>query len=466
MFRLFQTLLFTGSWLLASCSWAIDLPKVRVLFNHPVCATYVYETPVYPYRLLANELTPEQVSPIVSKTPGIYCRLADFSTDKIKSAPVFKTITEQFVRPGLTQVDAAFFLFESLPFAEAICTAHVAQPFTMTLTLQKGARSDAVRRLEQCMGKSLRVTEIGCDWLTAEQRCPVNQVSSMHAKLIKFRYDDAHRTYVFGSGNANYSLYSTRDVWVLAEATAADAGAPLVKQLDCQFMVLQDSRWATGIHPTAWADAYSDCLGGTPSYDVTKQFAAFLLPLRWLPGRREPILDEVIPKLTASSTTIFLTSQDLGGRKIPAALEAFLQRGGKLRILLDDDWFYTRFFGEDLGMASFDFATGWLESMSEKYPDRLEIRYLETDNTANFQTSLHHKFMVFETASGPAVLFGSPNIKDGALLRNIESLFLVRDPTIVAAFVAEVTYLWAHARSENDMPMLDSNLFVKGEVPP
>lgn len=32
--------------------------------------------------------------------------------------------------------------------------------------------------------------------------------------------------------------------------------------------------------------------------------------------------------------------------------------------------------------------------MSEQYPDTLEILYLETDNTANFETSLHHKFIV------------------------------------------------------------------------
>ncbi|WP_240536880.1 phospholipase D-like domain-containing protein [Bradyrhizobium elkanii] len=160
-----------------------------------------------------------------------------------------------------------------------------------------------------------------------------------------------------------------------------------------------------------------------------------------------------------SARSVFLTSQDFGGPKIRRLLEGFLAKGGRLRLLLDDDWFYVRFLGERFGMADYEFAVGWILRTQRRYPSTFEVRYLETDNTAEFQTSLHHKFIIFQGGSRDAVLFGSPNLKDGALLKNIENVYVVRDSDVVRRFVQFAEDSWSKALPDLEMPIVDSNQF-------
>ncbi|GEC54472.1 phospholipase D-like domain-containing protein [Bradyrhizobium elkanii] len=101
----------------------------------------------------------------------------------------------------------------------------------------------------------------------------------------------------------------------------------------------------------------------------------------------------------------------------------------------------------------------WILRTQRRYPSTFEVRYLETDNTAEFQTSLHHKFIIFQGGSRDAVLFGSPNLKDGALLKNIENVYVVRDSDVVRRFVQFAEDSWSKALPDLEMPIVDSNQF-------
>lgn len=444
--------------LLLLLSWPNDARadiSFEVLFNNPTCRLYEYETPVYPYKMLLEKLRPDQVNPITHKTKDIYCRPTDFPTDTKSRSPVFLRI-QSLLTTDLVSLDAVFFLFESNELSDAFCAAYGRKPFKMRLVLQKGIKSEAVARLESCFGKDLTLSEIGCDWVHGDSSCRGDLISTMHAKLIRVVYGDGHSSFVIGSGNANYSLYGTRDVWVYVTVPVTDQSNKIYTQINCQVDVLLRTEWQAGVKKDDISRSYSGCLGGPARFDESETFTSYLLPVS---GAPHPLLDELIPKLAGSSDSIFLTSQDLGGRKLPGILQQFAQRGGSLRILLDDDWFYVRFLGETFGMADFDFATGWLQSLSASFPNNVQIRYLETDNTANFQTSLHHKFMVFQGKAAPIVLFGSPNLKDGAFVSNIETLWVTSRPEITEPFLTEVDRLWNSALPEGSMPFVDSNLF-------
>lgn len=54
---------------------------------------------------------------------------------------------------------------------------------------------------------------------------------------------------------------------------------------------------------------------------------------------------------------------------------------------------------------------------------------------------------------------GSPNLKDGALLKNIENVYVVRDSDVVRRFVQFAEDSWSKALPDLEMPIVDSNQF-------
>lgn len=431
--------------------------QTTVLFNHPSCKEYTYKFPLKSYNGING---PKQVNSklIASKTKDIYCRPSDFPTKEIIASPAFKALAKLFAEPNLLHVDGAFFLFESNELVDEICATYAVKPFKMTLTLQRAPYSEATKKLQRCLGKDISLQSIGCDWLTAPEGCKNSSINTMHAKILRFKLKDGSKKFIYGSGNINYSLYGTRDVWLHTVVSGSDGEGGISEQLNCQVEVLINPYFTKPFKVLELANEYSNCIKRVRALN-TNEFTAYLIPMKWLPGGRDPILDDVLPKLFSTATSIFITTQDLGGRKILNMIEGFVSRGGQLRLLLDDDWFYVRFLGSDFGMASAELAENWLSVMAQKYPKNITIRYLETDNTASFQTSLHHKFIVFEGNQKPTVLFGSPNIKDSALTKNIETVYVVREKNIIDSFLKESSYLWGKGRANDEMPFIDSNEF-------
>lgn len=163
-------------------------PIFEVIFNDPACKAYQYQTPVYPYKLIAQHLQPGSVTPRTEKTRNIYCRPTDFPETQIVASPAFARIADLMKRGAIIEVQAAFFIFDNMQFANSICEAHARKPFKMRLVLQKGGRSKSTEALEQCMGANFEISELGCNWRQAASSCHTNLVSTMHAKLMRVSY--------------------------------------------------------------------------------------------------------------------------------------------------------------------------------------------------------------------------------------------------------------------------------------
>lgn len=439
-------------------SLAFSQVNTSVIFNHPNCKLYTYNVSPPTYKSVMFERNNKEL--VNSKTKDIYCRPSDFSESKIRASPAFQEIENLFSNKELVSVDGAFFIFESSEMSKSICSAYALRPFMLNLILQKQDFSMATKMIQSCMGNDLHLKLIGCDWLSKTQKCKdEGGVNTMHAKIFRFSMQNGGTHFIYGSGNINYSLYGTRDVWLHSYAEKNDE-SDLTAYLNCQVNVLNNSMVTGSPRPYTIAKLYDDCAKKIPRNNLSEN-DVYLTPMKWLPGngRRDPILLEELPRLFSSATSIFITTQDIGGENIKMLIEDFLSKNGTLKLLLDDDWFYVRFFGENYGMADYELAESWLKNLILKNPGRIEVRYLETDNTANFQTSLHHKFILFHDPKDDIVFFGSPNIKDAAFLKNIEAIYVSRSREITTRFKEESEYLWSHARTENEMPYIDSNDF-------
>src|SRR5687767_6811377 len=93
-----------------------------------------------------------------------------------------------------------------------------------------------------------------------------------------------------------------------------------------------------------------------------------------------------------------------GLRSIESRLEAFLQRGGTLRLLVGTDFFLTE------AQALRD-----LDRLAKIYP-KLEWRLVEQSNTSTF----HPKYYRFQDAANAWLMIGSANLTGGGLESNIE----------------------------------------------
>ncbi|UMO86327.1 phospholipase D family protein [Pectobacterium sp. PL64] len=451
-------LYFSGLVFMALPSFAFSKISTSIIFNHPECKLYTYKTSPPTYKHVMLERNNKEL--VNSKTKDIYCRTSDFSEAKIRASPAFQEVENLFRNSETVSVDGAFFIFDSNEMSKSICSAYAEKPFKLNLILQKQEYSTATKMIQSCMGNDLHLKSIGCDWLSQNKKCKSEGgLNTMHVKILRFSMKNGGLHFIYGSGNINHSLYSTRDVWLHSYSEKNDDSA-LAAYLTCQINVLSNPIISGSPKPYAIAKLYYDCTKKIPRKSLSEN-DVYLTPMKWLPGngRRDPILSEELPKLFSSATSIFITTQDIGGENIKMFIEDFLSKNGTLKLLLDDDWFYVRFLGENYGMADYEVAESWLRKLILKYPKKIEVRYLETDNTANFQTSLHHKFILFYGPKDDAVFFGSPNIKDAAFLKNIESIYVSRSREITTRFKEESEYLWSHARTENEMPYIDSNDF-------
>ena len=102
-----------------------------------------------------------------------------------------------------------------------------------------------------------------------------------------------------------------------------------------------------------------------------------------------------------------------GLRSIKTHLEAFLQRGGTIRLMVGTDFFLTE------AQALND-----LDRLAKNYP-KLEWRLVEQSNSSTF----HPKYYRFQDTANVWLMTGSANLTGGGLESNIEVSAIIEDST-------------------------------------
>ncbi|WFU56832.1 phospholipase D-like domain-containing protein [Bradyrhizobium pachyrhizi] len=412
-----------------------------VVFTNPHCSTKRYLV----------ETTDRTADVMTGPTGGYYCSSADFLNWHFETSDLGKTIDKMIGERKISRVALSDYYYSEKSFVDWLCSRSFTDEATIRVYYQHTTderghlAADFAQSMASCR-KRVEFFAVGCDVFAENNKCNGGNVNILHSKVIEFELDNGVSVAVFGSGNLNKALYANIEDWVIL-ASRDKAGFSF--RYNCLFRTLDE---VTGLRyaPIAFfSTTYRRC---TSSWDGGELDAA--------PGVRFGILpadsDWFRSKLTkqiAQAAEIMISAQFLSDPAVVAALEASTSR---IRVVLDDDFYWTLETKTPTGVVSLEDTTA-LEPLLRR--PNVEVRYVMTNhhNLSGPGNTNHLRLIILrgQEASGNSVFTGSAHLRKGSLDQNIEMQLILDEPHLFERYVKFFEDLYERASTPARMPILD-----------
>lgn len=149
-----------------------------------------------------------------------------------------------------------------------------------------------------------------------------------------------------------------------------------------------------------------------------------------------------------------MATHRFSNKEIISFMRKSLQEGNLVKLLLDDDLYWTGKMRRSMGRNNFrEFV-----HVDNLVKDGLETSYVETyaDDVLNARRVQlqHNKFMVFTGSKGEGSVFtGAGNLTIAAFEKNFENFYLIKRPFVYFSFRVQYHHLWNNlGTNSSEMP--------------
>jgi hypothetical protein len=397
----------------------LDYASYDVMFTNPVCAQRDYPAPL---ERAGGEGT------VAGKPKNVYCSPDDAAASGARPSSPQHRLLEWIDATGAGDtIFLAYLSFSSVPAQQALCEA-IERGAEVTFVLD--AASTASAALEACGGEVL---------LRGHQ----GSIEYAHDKMILINPDGAgpsdgdaaHMKMSFSSGNMGSGAVLHHENWHFIEVARASYFAEAHR---CLRAALLDPAHTAG--KPAFRSFMNTCRAAIP-YPEEDDIKSYFIPVR-------EDSDAAVARLVAlvgAAKHIDIGVHRFGLTELVDALEARLGDDGvRVRMIADDDLYWLRPL---VGQGAVVGSNGWFEATNV---DRLadaggdyEIRYMETNHGARLP---HHNKYVLATerddGGRDTVMAGAANLTGTGFDTNLENLYFIEIPSVVAAFEAQFGHFW------------------------
>ena len=419
----------------------------EVVFTLPHCTGYDY--PV--------ELSTRDGKFLKGPAGGLYCDASkiDVSDGYALTQTIDQTLGARIVR----SIDLTAYYFRDKRFAEWICSLSSTDDAPINIFHQRWITgvshvSDEFHDgLQECSAR-VRFHPIGCDIFddaapstpdesTSSEHCKLGFVSILHAKIGRFVTTSGETIIFAGSGNINKSLYANVDDWLVFDRDQSD---PLAKQFRCMFSTLHEFSGKMNVRVKEFRLEHASCLDGAKETSVSTEPQIILTPY----GGTQYFSNVV--SAIGEAEIVWIASQFLDDNRIIRALS---QRSkGELKILLDDDNYWSMEKRRNVGYAEWDRVKRlWV---LKGRPDT-QIRYLQTNHHSSGKNMnmLHARIIITSTGGHWRVYSGSAYWRQNSFVFNIEQQVIIEKPELVSRYKTFFERLWKDGLSATQMPFVD-----------
>lgn len=336
---------------------------------------------------------------------------------------------------SIISFDVAMFSFNDQLSAYYICDKFSSNTKHVSITTQKGNSKSTANYLTEC------AREKGVKSTSTAQLGRENDLNSYHPKILKVVTQSKN---ILAISSGNISVGKRNLDYTTFFVTQAQEQSPLID-------------WATCIIASLNSQKFNNTQSGV--YEVKLACEELKMNLETedvfiLPSDSSDFLFKAAI-LGGDSDEVMIASQGFNSNRVFYILKQLLEKGKKVKILLDDDIYWSREGYE---------TRGTLMNYSYEYSNYLvplislgaEVRYLITNHHSLPSNYFHGKAMIFNKKNIYNALLGSSNMTNAAFRTNVEVNFELNG---LPAAQAEHWFssLWDRAVEHDKMPAKHPN---------
>ncbi|WP_436039196.1 phospholipase D-like domain-containing protein [Rhizobium sp. LjRoot98] len=425
-------------------SYAADSAFISI----PTCQT----------RQLITPTTSDSGLNITSTRGEVFCTAKDFKADAAESSRLISELKARLSGRTIQDLRLSAFYFSSPEVARWICVQHYTSDakltiFNQTSTGREHLSPEFTAAMESCPIIP-RFLEVGCNVFGGDEAndaaandsetavCRRGRVNILHTKLVWMRLDNNQVVMAAGSGNFSRSLYANIEDWIVFQRPI---GSSLERQLYCIFDTLYENAGVPELAVSYVASLYRGCVSswGASAGEENIRFSM-------LPSDDDSYRDTIVKTITSASE-LTIVPQLLTE---PAIINALNQTSAKVRIILDDDYYWALKKQERVGVISYQEALPLATLLAKP---GVEVRYLQTNHKGDdaFTNTLHTRLIFAKSQEKAVVITGSPHLKAGSFRLNFENVAVLSDVAMTNSYQSDLDQLWSRGIPEPDMPTQD-----------
>ncbi len=390
--------------------------KHEVLFTNPICADYIYETPVS-----ANDGTL-----LTQKTKNAYCTRRDAKLSGERDSSPQQRLVDLINNEETKEIFLAFLSFSDKRVLGALCDNIHARDIKVVMVLDSGTDTATADKLLECQGETSK-TEI-------HYRGNVSGIDLAHIKLVitNPNNEEPHQL-VFASANLSSGTVLHHENWNFM--TLSHSSYFMQAHLCAMNGMLYHSD--SGADFRAHLKSCRSEIASEPEEDATVYFAP-------AEGR---LAEKAMLELIDDASDVKIAAHRFSNKKMIELLGLKLEHEGFSANLVVDDDIYWAMKGLSIG-ANTKLEARHVDSLMGL---GLQVEFVETNH---YEHLLHHnKYMIFKSDSGEAVFTGAGNFTGNAFSGNYENFYVFRVPQVVHAYQEQYQYVLAElSRPTEKMP--------------
>ena len=400
--------------------------KYEVLFTNPLCKTYKYTEP-----LMANN-----GEMVFSKTKNAYCKRGDSRRSGQRNQSPLKRILDWIKQEDTKEVFLAYLSFSQRKVAGALCDAVKNRNVKVTLILDRRNEEDEGRMatanfLANCKPSAqFENPNLPIVKTSGHQGRGRNKVGYAHNKVLIINPASKKKIQIaFSSGNMSSGTVTHHENWHFVTTNSKTNFAQT-------HLCLMDGVQKADQGIKEYSQFIKNCRSKiqTPLEEDIQVF--------FVPGEGE-LATRTILKAMSKSTEVQMAAHRFSYNKLIDGLKRALAKKTKVRLIVDDDIYWTGKRGKGTGRNNLS-EYGKVNRLRKA---GMRVHYLETfmddiEEPKSLQLQ-HNKFLIFHFGSEDGGVFtGAGNLTGAAFKSNFENFYYIQIPEVVAAFKKQYTYMW------------------------
>ncbi len=424
--------------------------EYKVSFTNPVCDAYEYDKPIK-----------SQSGDLLKSVPkNVYCKRGDKKASAERPNSPLRNLLEWINDDETKEVFLAYLSYSSSDVKNALCDAMKDRGLKVTLVydsnndkaeIVKGKktypRRGMIDELKSCGKSKIKVHSSG------GRGKGKNKNGYAHNKVFIVNPKSKSTIKIaFSSGNMSSGVVTHHENWhfITTNPKSYFAQAHL-----CLMNGVQ--KHDQGIRE--YASYIADCKSKiqTPEEDDIKTF--------FIPGEGKKARQYIKNAVNRSDIGIDVAAHRFTDRDIIGHMRDLARDGKRVRLVADDDLYWTGFYNIGMGRNMVFEA----RNVSSLERSGALVKYIQTnageaeptiEAQKKARPQLHHnKFLIFNYNNNDGAVFtGAGNLTKSAFTKNFENFYFINIKTnevdVYDAFKEQYTYMWDElGTSANDMPV-------------
>jgi len=422
-------LLFSSVYAFSATLQDTEFFNYDVFFTNPVCEEYKYDEAVYSIR---GKL-------LDSKPKNVYCKRGDFELNaKRESSPHFN-IKKLIDDKNVNELFLTFLSFSNSDIADSVCEAIKRNTkVTFIIDSKNKTRPGSTRRLDEVSDCTPENVPAGTTVNKPKTlfRGNTGGLGYAHNKLIIANFKDSKKvTLVYGSANMSSGTILHHENWHFVTTSTETYFYEA-------HLCLRDGMLNAADSKSQYKKFISKCRNEI-KYPKESDIDFFIVP-----SDGKEALAKIL-KFFKSADSIDMAAHRFTHTTIINAMREASENKKKVRLMTDDDIYWTGVLDENIGSNMFFEYNNVIKVVKSG----VEVMYVQSNQNSKL---LHHnKYIIFNDKDGvSAVHAGAGNFTKAAFSKNFENFYFIQIPSVIEKFKKQYQYALKNlATKYEDMPV-------------